>query len=90
MPKEIARLTLPKAVMRRLESFGVYCQIWVTVKRPARSDRWVLRGVESGGSTKEIGRYVSSSRRTVVVSLGCKSWIEWALTECMPWSSVQS
>ena len=59
MPKEIARLTLPKAVMRRLESSGVYCQTWVTVERQARSDRWVLRGVESGGSTKEIGRYVS-------------------------------
>ena len=59
MPKEIARLTLPKAVMRRLESSGVYCQTWVTVERQARSDRWVLRGVESGGSTREIGRFVS-------------------------------
>lgn len=59
MPKDLARLTLPKAVMRRLEASGVYCQTWVTAERQARSDRWVLRGVESGGSTKEIGRYVS-------------------------------
>lgn len=59
MPKVLARLTLPKAVMRRLESSAVYCRTWVTVERQARSNRWVLRGVESGGSTKEIGRYIS-------------------------------
>ena len=37
----------------------VYCQTWVTVERQARSDRWVLRGVESGGSRREGGRYMS-------------------------------
>jgi hypothetical protein len=31
----------------------------VTAERQARADRWVLRGVESGGSTKEVGRYIS-------------------------------
>jgi hypothetical protein len=31
----------------------------VTVERQARADRWVLRGVESGGSAKDIGRYIS-------------------------------
>lgn len=59
MPKELARLTLPKVVIKRLESSGVYCQTWVTVERQARLDRWVLRGVESGGSTRELGRYIS-------------------------------
>ena len=59
MPKELARLTLPRVVIKRLESSGVYCQTWVTVERQARLDRWVLRGVESGGSTRELGRYIS-------------------------------
>ncbi|MCZ2156682.1 MAG: hypothetical protein LC114_22730 [Bryobacterales bacterium] len=59
MPKELARLTLPKVAIKRLESSGVYCQTWVTVERQSRLDRWVLRGVESGGSTRELGRYIS-------------------------------
>jgi hypothetical protein len=59
MTKAPARLVLPKAVMRRLESAGIYCQTWVTVEKQARSGRWVLRGVESGGSNREVGRYVS-------------------------------
>jgi hypothetical protein len=59
MPKELARLTLPKVVIKRLESSGVYCQTWVTVERQVRLDRLVLRGVESGGSIRELGRYIS-------------------------------
>lgn len=59
MPKDLARLVLPKPVMRRLESSGIYCQTWVTAERQARGVRWVLRGVESGGSTRELGRYIS-------------------------------
>ena len=59
MTKTPARLVLPKAVMRRLESAGVYCQTWVTVEKQARAGRWVLRGVESGGSNREVGRYIS-------------------------------
>ena len=59
MPKDFARLVLPKPLMRRLEAAGVYCQTWVTAEKQARADRWVLRGVESGGSTKEVGRYIS-------------------------------
>jgi hypothetical protein len=59
MTKAPARLVLPKAVMRRLESAGVYCQRWVTVEKQARAGRWVLRGVESGESNREAGRYIS-------------------------------
>ena len=59
MPKDLARLVLPKAVMRRLETAGVYCQTWVTVEKQARASRWVLRGVESGGGSREVGRYIS-------------------------------
>ena len=59
MPRELTRLVLPKAVMRRLESANIYCQTWVTAEKQARSGKWVLRGVESGGSTREVGRYIS-------------------------------
>jgi hypothetical protein len=45
--------------MRRLESAGVYCQTRITVEKQARTGRWVLRGVESGGGNREVGRYIS-------------------------------
>ena len=54
------RLILPKLAVRRLEAAGVYCQTWVTAERQARSGRWVLRGVESGGGgAAGVGRYIS-------------------------------
>jgi hypothetical protein len=59
MRKDVARLVLPKPMMRRLETSGIYCQTWVTAEKQARCNRWVLRGVESGGGTKELGRYIS-------------------------------
>jgi hypothetical protein len=59
MRKDVARLVLPKPMMRRLEASGIYCQTWVTAEKQARCNRWVLRGVESGGSTRELGRYIS-------------------------------
>ena len=54
-----SRLVLPKPMMAKLESLGIYCQTWVTAERQDRAKRWVLRGVESGGSGKEFGRYIS-------------------------------
>jgi hypothetical protein len=46
-------------MVARLNSLGIYCQTWVTAERQDRAKRWVLRGVESGGSAREFGRYVS-------------------------------
>ena len=60
--KELARLVLPKPVLRRLEAAGIYCQTWITLERQVRAGRWVLRGVESGGSGREVGRYISFFR----------------------------
>jgi len=54
-----SRLLLPKPLLTRLNSLGIYCQTWVTAERQERAKRWVLRGVESGGSAKEFGRYIS-------------------------------
>lgn len=52
------RLVLPKPFLRRLEGAGIYCQTWVTAERQARTGHWVLRAVESGGASKDIGRYI--------------------------------
>ena len=54
-----SRLVLPKPFMAKLDSLGIYCQTWVTAERQDRAKRWVLRGVESGGSVKGFGRYIS-------------------------------
>ena len=54
-----ARLVLPKPMIAKLDSLGIYCQTWVTAEWQERAKRWVLRGVESGGSAKEFGRYVA-------------------------------
>lgn len=59
MTKAPLRLVLPKAMLNKLESAGVYCQTWVTAERQARAGRWVLRAIESGGSTREVGRYIA-------------------------------
>ena len=57
-----SRLVLPKPMMAKLASLGIYCQTWVTAERQDGAKRWVLRGVESGGSAKEFGRYIVSFR----------------------------
>lgn len=54
-----SRLVLPKPLLMKLNSLGIYCQTWVTAERQERAKRWVLRGVESGGSAHEFGRYIS-------------------------------
>ena len=51
-------VVLPKPFLKRLEGAGIYCQTWVTAERQARTGRWVLRAVESGGASKDIGRYI--------------------------------
>ena len=58
MNERMPRLVLPKPFLRRLDAAGVYCQTWVTAERQAQLGRWVLRAVESGGASKEIGRYI--------------------------------
>lgn len=52
------RLVLPKPFLKRLDGAGIYCQTWVTAERQVRTGRWVLRAVESGGASKDIGRYI--------------------------------
>jgi len=42
---------------RRLQAAGIVCQPEVSIQYQTVAKRSVLRGVESGGATKEIGRY---------------------------------
>jgi hypothetical protein len=53
------RLTLPPAAVGRLAESGIRCTPVVTLEHQRTAGRHVLRGRESGGAVKEIGRYVS-------------------------------
>jgi hypothetical protein len=48
-----------RRIERRLQQAGILCQPEVSVQYQMLARRSVLRGVESGGATKEIGRYVT-------------------------------
>lgn len=53
------RLALPRAVLRRRERAGIYCQPAVSLEFQRQNKLYVVRGVESGGGTREIGHYVA-------------------------------
>jgi hypothetical protein len=44
---------------RKLQAAGVFCQPNVSIQYQTIAKRSVLRGVESGGGNKDIGRYVT-------------------------------
>ena len=46
-----------RRIDRRLQAAGIVCQPEVSMHYQTVAKRSVLRGVESGGATKEIGRY---------------------------------
>lgn len=48
-----------RRIERRLQEVGVLCQPEVSLQHQTLAKRSVLRGMESGGATKEIGRYVT-------------------------------
>ena len=48
-----------RRIERRLREAGIWCHPEVSVEYQRLAQRAVLRGVESGGATKEIGRYVT-------------------------------
>jgi hypothetical protein len=52
-------LTLPKRVLRRLNEVGVFAQSQVSLEHQHLAKRYVVRGTESGGAVKELGRYVT-------------------------------
>ncbi|HET8668841.1 MAG TPA: hypothetical protein VFM10_12730 [Terriglobales bacterium] len=52
-------LPLPRRAVRVLRERGIFAHAIVSVEHQHLADRYVLRGLESGGSTGDIGRYVT-------------------------------
>ncbi len=52
------RLTLPSVALKRLADAGIRCAPDVSLEYQRAANRYVLRGRESGGAQKELGRYV--------------------------------
>jgi hypothetical protein len=52
-------LRLPHRALRRLQEVGIYCRQEVSLEHQHLAKRYVVRGVESGGAIKDMGRYVT-------------------------------
>ena len=51
-------LTFTPAVINRLRKVAIYGQPQLSLEHQGRAKRYVVRGVESGGATEEVGYYV--------------------------------
>jgi len=49
-------LSLPRSVLNALHKRGIHCQPAVSLEHQHLANRYVLRGVESGGAVIDIGR----------------------------------
>jgi len=49
-------LVLPASVLRALQKRGIYCTPGVSLEHQHLAQRYVLRGVESGGAVSDMGR----------------------------------
>jgi len=52
-------IALAKRVRRRLDEVGIFAQPSVSLEHQHLAGRYVVRGIESGGAVKEIGRYIT-------------------------------
>src|SRR5712691_1578057 len=52
-------IALAKRVLRRLDEVGIFAQSNVSLEHQHLARRYVVRGIESGGAVKEIGRYIT-------------------------------
>jgi hypothetical protein len=52
-------LTLSRRVLRRLIEAGIFAQSQVSLEHQHLAKRYVVRGIESGGSVRDFGRYVT-------------------------------
>jgi hypothetical protein len=52
-------LTLSKRVLRRLKEVGIFVQSQVSLEHQHLAKRYMVRGIESGGGVKDLGRYVT-------------------------------
>ena len=49
-------LSLPRSVLNALHKRGIYCQPAVSLEHQHLANRYLLRGVESGGAVSDLGR----------------------------------
>lgn len=52
-------LTLSSRVLRHLDQAGIFVQSSVSLEHQHLAGRYVVRGIESGGAVKDLGRYVT-------------------------------
>jgi len=52
-------LTLPRRALHCLNEAGIFAQPRISLEHQHLARRYVVRGVESGGAVREIGRYVT-------------------------------
>ena len=52
-------LTLSRRVLRRLNEVGIFAQSRVSLEHQYLAKRYGVRGIESGGAVKDLGRYVT-------------------------------
>jgi hypothetical protein len=52
-------LVLARNIVRRLDEIGIYARADVSLEHQHLANRYVVRGVESGGAIAEMGRYVT-------------------------------
>lgn len=52
-------LTLSRRVLRSLNEVGIFAQSQVSLEHQHLARRYIVRGIESGGAVKDLGRYVT-------------------------------
>lgn len=55
----VAGLPLPRRAIRILKERGIYAHVLVSIEHQELARAYVLRGLESGGSAGDVGRYVT-------------------------------
>jgi hypothetical protein len=55
----IAGLPLPRRAVRVLKDRGIFAHALVSIEHQQLAQRYVMRGLESGGSAADVGRYVT-------------------------------
>ncbi|HEX4784908.1 MAG TPA: hypothetical protein VH350_11235 [Candidatus Sulfotelmatobacter sp.] len=58
----IAGLPLPRRAVRVLKDRGIFAHSLVSIEHQQLAQRYVVRGLESGGSAGDVGRYVTFAR----------------------------
>lgn len=55
----VSGLPLPRRAIRILKERGIYAHVLVSIEHRELARAYVLRGLESGGSAGDVGRYVT-------------------------------